>query len=41
MLVWLDFFLAENFEITMLKVELENATIIQQLLKIVQQTGGN
>lgn len=35
--VWLDFFLAENFEITLLKGELEKATIIQQLLKMVQQ----
>jgi mevalonate kinase len=35
--VWLDFFLAENFEITLVKGELEKATIIQQLLNIVQQ----
>lgn len=35
--IWLDFFLAENFEITLLQGELEKATIIQQLLKMVQQ----
>lgn len=35
--VWLDFFLAENYEITLLKGEIEKATIIQHLLKMVQQ----
>ena len=35
--VWLDFFLAENFEITLVKGELEKAAIIQQLIKLVQQ----
>jgi mevalonate kinase len=34
--VWLDFFLAENFEITLVKGELEKAAIIQQLIKLVQ-----
>jgi mevalonate kinase len=34
--VWLDFFLAENFDITLVKGELEKAAIIQQLLKLVQ-----